>query len=295
MPSLLHEGLLELIRDRPDFVARLLRELLHVEVPQFTEARLADSTLTDLVPTEYRADAVVLFVDGRPVFGCIVEAQLSEDKDKAFSWPMYAVAARARYRCPFVLIVVAPEDGVARWATRPISLGGGQAWSPFVLGPQGIPVITDPVAAVAEPELAVLSALAHARAESETALAVARAAVLALGSIPAEQQVLYFHLLRTAVSNAARKAFEMLPSRLEKYLPEEDRQRMRAERNEGRSEGRSEGLREGLQLAVVKVVESRGLALSDDLRERLRAKTEQELTEILGRAVLVQRPQDLFD
>jgi hypothetical protein len=46
MPSLLHEGLLDLIRERPELVAQLLRQLLHVDVPSFTEARLADTTLT---------------------------------------------------------------------------------------------------------------------------------------------------------------------------------------------------------------------------------------------------------
>ena len=59
MPSLLHEGILELIRARPGFAADLLRQLLHVDVPPFTEARLAEATLNDLVPVEYRADAVI--------------------------------------------------------------------------------------------------------------------------------------------------------------------------------------------------------------------------------------------
>jgi len=70
MPSLLHEGLIALIREKPEFAAALLREILHVEVPQFTEARLAEASLNELIPAEFHADAVVLFVDGRRVFGC---------------------------------------------------------------------------------------------------------------------------------------------------------------------------------------------------------------------------------
>lgn len=287
MPSLLHEGILELIRERPDFVARLLKDLLHVDVPAFTEARLADSVLTDPVPTEYRADAVVLFVERRPVLGCIVEAQLAEDSQKLFTWPMYAIAARARFACPFVLVVIAPEESVARWAVRPIALGGGQAWSPLVLGPSAIPVITDTVQAVTEPELALLSALAHARDETETAVAVTRAALLGIASIPAEQQVLYFHLLRAAVSHAARKAFEMLPHRLEKYLTDEERQRVR--------HARSEGINEGLTLGLLKVLEGRGLSIPRQLPERLASKTSDELVSLLGRAALVERAEDLLD
>jgi hypothetical protein len=54
MPSLLHEGILALVREKPAFAAELLREVLHVPVPAFTSARLAEATLNDLVPTEYR-------------------------------------------------------------------------------------------------------------------------------------------------------------------------------------------------------------------------------------------------
>ena len=61
MPSLLHEGLLDLIRERPEFVAQLLRDLLRLDVPHFTEARLADPVLNEPIPTEYCADAVILF------------------------------------------------------------------------------------------------------------------------------------------------------------------------------------------------------------------------------------------
>jgi len=295
MPSLLHEGILELIRERPEFVADLLRELLHVEVPAFNEARLADATLSQPLPAEYRADAVVLFIGDRPVFGCIVEAQLAEDPKKSFSWPVYTVNARARYQCAFVLVVVTPSESVAVWASRPIALGGGQHWSPLVLGPSGIPIITDPIAAIAEPELALLSALAHAKSDTPLALPVALAALAGVASIAAEQQVLYFHLLRAAVGDAARKAFDMLPHyRLEKYLTEEERQRMRDAYAKGIAEGRSEGRSEGLTLALVTVLEGRGLVISAEQRDRLATKSAGELSEMLGRSGLVAHVEDLL-
>jgi hypothetical protein len=55
MPSLLHETIIALVRERPELAAHLLRELLHVALPNFTEARLAEASLNDLVPTEYLA------------------------------------------------------------------------------------------------------------------------------------------------------------------------------------------------------------------------------------------------
>ncbi len=310
MPSLLHEGILELIRDQPELVAHLLRELLRVDVPAFSEARLADSTLSEPLPTEYRADAVVLFVGERPVFGCIVEAQLAEDTRKSFTWPLYAMSARARYECPFALVVVTPEESVASWASQRISLGAGQAWSPLVIGPGGIPVITDPVLAVAEPQLALLSALAHARADTEQALPVTRAALAAVASVPRDQQVLYFYLLRSAVGQAARKAFEMLPHRLEKYLTEEEREQRAALRrqaqeeglsegrreglSEGRREGRREGLSEGLYAAIVTVLESRALSVPPDFETSVAKRSQAELSELLRRALSVASAEELM-
>jgi hypothetical protein len=306
MPSLLHEGLLELIRDKPELMARLLQELLHVDVPHFTEARLTDATLSQPLPAEFRADAVVLLIEGQPVFGCVVEAQLKEDERKLYSWPVYVATARARYECPFVLVVVTPYDEVASWAARPIELGGNQRYQPLVIGPPGIPVVTDPVWAITEPELAILSALAHGRGDPVTALNVTLAALTGVASLPADQQVLYFHLVRSAVGEAARKAFEMLPQRYFKYLTEEELERMRkaelkaraegvAEgRAEGVAEGRAEGVAEGMAAALVSVLEGRGFTLPSHLREELARKPQQELAQLLRRAGTVERAEDLL-
>ncbi len=132
MVSLLHEGVIELVRDHPAFVADLLDRLLDVHVPAFTEARLAEATLNKLVPVEYRADAVVVFAKRKPVFGVIIEAQLQRDDNKLYTWPLYAVGARERHRCPFVVIVVTPDPATATWAARTVDIGGGIRFWPLV-------------------------------------------------------------------------------------------------------------------------------------------------------------------
>jgi hypothetical protein len=72
----------------------LLRELLQVEVPPFDEARLTEATLTQLVPVEYHADAVVLFDiiydRNQPVFGTIFEVQLERKDRKRYTSRMRA-------------------------------------------------------------------------------------------------------------------------------------------------------------------------------------------------------------
>src|SRR5688572_18597054 len=96
MPSQLHEALLLLFRNRPTLAPELLRDAMHLKLPDFTEARIDSADLTDVQPAEYRADLVILLLDGVPVYGIVVEAQLSQDERKRFVWPVYATSLRAR-------------------------------------------------------------------------------------------------------------------------------------------------------------------------------------------------------
>ena len=77
MPSQLHEALLLLFRNRPGLAPDLLRDVLHLDLPLFTDARIDSADLTEVQPAEYRADLVILLLDGVPVYGIVVEAQLS--------------------------------------------------------------------------------------------------------------------------------------------------------------------------------------------------------------------------
>src|SRR5882757_6088430 len=109
MPSHPHESLIALIRERPTLTAKLLQGIFHVDVPKFADAQLVDPSFTELRPAEYRSDAVVLLINRarrtKPVLGVVVETQLRRDPRKRFTWPVYAVNARARHKCPVVLIV----------------------------------------------------------------------------------------------------------------------------------------------------------------------------------------------
>lgn len=291
MPSLLHEGIVALVREKPELAADLLRELLNVAVPAFTEARLAEASLNDLVPTEYRADAVVLLVDGTPVFGIIVEAQLGADPDKRFTWPMYAVSARARYRCPFVVLVLTPDAATARSAAEPIDLGGGNAWRSLVVGPEGIPVVTDLAVATREPHLAVLSVMAHGRdPDVPTVVAVATAAATAAAGLPEPLRMLCFALIQSSLGAAARKSFEMLPQneRLLNRLLSEQQSRSFAE-------GQAKGRGEGEAKALLRVLERRGIATSAEQRERVLACSDLATLETwLDRAAVAKTAQEVF-
>ena len=289
MPSFDHESLVLLFRNQPELAAQLLREALHLDLPAYTEARLASSDLTEVVPTEFRADAVVLFVGDKPVLGVIVEVQLSRDERKRFTWPAYVSVLRARHECPVELLVVAPDRAVATWAAAAISLDLADASlvCPRVLGPDAIPVVTDAEQAARRPELAVLSAMAHGKGDAETAVAIARAASSALGLLPDDQQMLYFILIESALGDAARKAFEMLPEAekiVEKFISE----RQQRSFDKGRAAEKAAD--------VLEVLDARELVATEAERERILGCEELEtLTRWHRRAVTVASVDALFE
>lgn len=269
MVSLLHEGVIKLVRDCPAFAAELLDRVLDVKLPSFREAGLVDAELTELAPVEYRADAVVLFKRKQPVYGAIIEAQLEPDRDKSYTWPLYAVSARERHRCPFVVVVVTPRRKTARWATAPIDLGGGSQYRPLVIGPDGIPEVTDRRLARREPQLAMLSVMAHGRGEVGTAAAIGSAAAHAIRRFPEEQRLLYSLLIQANLSKAARKAIEMQPETVYYFNAE---QRRNFER--GVAKGRAEAKAEGKAEALLTILTGRRLKATAAQRRRIAGCTD---------------------
>jgi hypothetical protein len=173
MISMRHECLVDLFRNRPSLAAELLTESLSVALPAYTEARVVSIDLTETQPAEYRADVVVLLLDGGvPVRVIIVEVQLKKDDDKRYSWPAYLTVSRDQHRCPADLLVVAPDPVVAAWCAEPIEIGvRGFVLLPPVLRREAIPVITDAAEAARRPELAVLSAMAYGDTEQGATIA----------------------------------------------------------------------------------------------------------------------------
>jgi hypothetical protein len=202
--------------------------------------------------------------ENKPVFGTICEVQLQPDARKLFTWPLYSVAARARHGCPFVVAVVTADPATSRWASQLIDLGGGNHFRPRVIGPDGIPQVTDRDLASREPQLAVLSVLAHGGGDVETAVPIARAAVHAVSSLPEEQRVLYSLLIEQALSEAARKALNMEPQ-IEKFFSEAHRRSY----DRGKAEGKAEGEAKGKAEALLLFLRRRGLAMTSDQQHRI--------------------------
>ncbi|HVZ33110.1 MAG TPA: DUF4351 domain-containing protein, partial [Polyangiaceae bacterium] len=276
-----HEALLLLFRNRPALAPELLRDTLHVELPPFTEARIDSAELTDIQPTEYRADLVILLLDGVPVFGIVIEAQLAPDERKGFVWPVYVANLRARFEVPVCLFVLAANESTARWAGKPIDLGGGNRYVPFVLGPAGVPEVTDEAAARADPELAVLSAMAHGHdADSDKAARIALAAQLASLGLDEDRARLYFDLVLASLSEAARRELrDMDPA---KYEYQSDFAKHYV------AQGRMEGELRGRAAIVARQLTRRFGALSPEVAARISAASVDELDTIADRLLAAQ-------
>jgi hypothetical protein len=270
MPSQLHETLILLFRNCPTLAPILLRDSLHVDVPHYAEARIEAADLTDVQPAEYRADIVVLLYENKPVLGIVVEVQLAPDEAKRFVWPVYATSLRARMRCPTCVLVLTPHEQVARWASTTVELGGGNRFAPWVIGPRGVPEVVDPERAAQEPELAVLSAMAHGEsADTNRALQIATAAMSARLKLDEARSVLYFDLVYSSLSAAARESLlSMDPAKYE-FQSEFAKRYLAQGRAEGRAEGRSE--------TVLKLLTLRFGPLEHVVVERVRKASLHEL------------------
>jgi hypothetical protein len=248
-----HESVLDLVRQRPEFVPDLLARL-HVSLPAFTTARLSDSALHEPRPVEHFADAVVLLAHGdHPVLGVIVEAQLRRDDRKLYAWPQYAMNARARHKCPFLVMVATPSPSVARWAGQPIDVGNGTMFRAHIIGPEIVPEVTDAAQATRDPELAVLSTLFHARSNTPTARLIAAATLESISKLDEQQQLLYSAIVRNALSAALRKELDNMPD-IRKYLNATER------RNYDNAEAR--GMATGRAEALLKILTKRGLLIA---------------------------------
>jgi hypothetical protein len=296
MPSMAHEILVDLFKNRPVLAAELLAEALDVALPAYAKARLASIDLTEIQPAEYRADAVVVLLDeeDKPVQVILVEVQLAEDPRKRFSWPAYVAVSRAIHKCPANLLVLAADPAVAAWCAEPIETGApGFVLSPCVLDPADVPFVTDPGEAVRRPELAVLSVLAHG--EGEQGAAIAAAVLPAIQGLDDDRVRLYYDLVYNSLNTAARRALEELMKGYE-YQSDFAKKYVAQGLTQGRAEGRTEGRTEEAARNLLTVLRVRGFAVPDHIRERILAETDPErLERWLEKAVVAPSLAALID
>ncbi|NEE00115.1 hypothetical protein [Phytoactinopolyspora halotolerans] len=293
MPSALHESLIEMFRQRPSFAAELLDAALDVAVPPYDRVDVASGHLPTLAPAELRADAVLTYTKmsaghgDSPALAVIVEVQLREDEGKKKSWPRYVANLHARHDCPVVLLVLCPNHTTAAWARSPINLGPGSVITPFVVGPDVVPVITDTAQARGQPELAVLSALTHGRDPRHRSVLSAVASALTI--FDSEHALLYADIMLAALPDEARRHLEAHMAVYDIRKPQSEY--FRRQRDEVLAEGRAEGEAQ----SILRVLAARGVDVDEDARARIITCTDpKQLETWIDRAATAETIDDLF-
>jgi hypothetical protein len=145
----------------------------------------------------------------------------------------------------------------------------------------------------------VLSVMAHGHGDVETAVKIALSAASATAALDEDTRVLYFDLIETALSDAARKGFAMLPESYEFQGPTFKKGKLEGERA-GRLEGERAGKLEGQALmgaeAVLTILQTRGLLPTEVQRERLLACEDLDSIKAwIAKAVTAPSVDALFD
>ena len=272
MPSLLHETLVDLFRRNAELAPRLVGD--RVELPAYREARVEDPQIVDLVARGFAADGVIVLVDEAPVRGFVIEVQLERDPTQRYTWPFYAAAFYATYRCPFHLVVVTPSAGIARWARAPIELGPGSVFTATVLGPAEVPMPDDGDSV----EHWVLAAIARGRGRGGAELVLA--ALERTGALDHSTAALYGDVITTAVGAAVTaEVAKMVQRQRREYQSPFVRKYVDEGREEGLEKGREEGRLAALKSALVSVCSARGTELTGEQHARVEATTDPELLE----------------
>ncbi|MEM9455493.1 MAG: hypothetical protein AAGF11_15025 [Myxococcota bacterium] len=328
MPSMLHEVLVDLIRENPEMLIPLLRGKLGAVELHGAHFGTDDHNYSQLPNLD--ADLVLKVHDRSQRLLCalIPEIQLSIDYEKERAWPAYQAGTHRRLNCPTFVVVIAVDPVVARWAAGPFRTGQTH-FRPIVIGPKHLPIIVDPRHARNNVELAVLSGLAHCDEPEVEQIGEALWHALDQRSDgrsdePAEGRSdrqsdhqsnppsdrrydLYWDLFLAAINEATRKH---LMIRLGSYQPQsewgkqiyaegESKGLLEGERKgllEGKRKGLLEGRREGQAAALTTLLQMRGLAPGLTVRERIeQCRNLKLLHQWLRRAVTATHLDEVFE
>jgi hypothetical protein len=157
--------------------------------------------------------------------------------------------------------------------------------SAWKFGPSGVPEITDEDVAKADPELAVLSAIAHGKdRDFKRSARIADAAQLASLGLDGDRSKLYVDLIRRSLSEAARQALKVMRSFKYEYQSDIGKHFF--------GEGREAGERSGRAALLLRLLTARFGSLPDDARERIDAASIAELENIGERLLTAQSVQE---
>lgn len=293
--TLEHEFLIYLFRNNTDLAAILLRRYLGVAIPDYAVAIAASEDATEVVPDPQvrKCDFVVIYLHERadrpPVWAVIVEVQRGMDKDKPWVWPLYHARIRHWHRCPTTLLVITPSEALARAFRTPIDTGQPEsAWRPLVTTPRELMIGLSDAGVV--PEMLILATLAHiSEPDFET---VSEALLTALGAIDAQRAREYADGVLDMLTGPAKEIWrKKMATSVYRYQSDF----AKGYYADGEAAGEAVGEARGEARAVLLLLKSRQLQVSDEVRQRIESCTDRDqLDEWVQRSATVADVSQLF-
>ncbi|MEV7016540.1 hypothetical protein [Streptomyces sp. NPDC093991] len=289
MVTATHEASHRLFQEHPEALAPVF-EALGLPPPVKTDFHELSPDVTEIRPMERRADTVLMFEpDMGEHFVLAVEAQTKKDPEKARSWAYYVAYLHAKYGLPVLLVVVCRDRSTAAWAMGPFDCAVDpwttQITRPFVLGPQTVPEVTDEAVVAQQPALAALSAIVHSGGRRTAA--ILETVAHGLMAFEPDTTKYWFEVVEVGLeSTSAKKNWRKLMQDVITHFPGHGTL-FEEKYLEGKAEGEAKG--------ILRVLEVRGLPLSDDVRQRILTCTDLDrLNDWLDRSGTVERAEDLF-
>ncbi|WP_330354852.1 hypothetical protein [Streptomyces chartreusis] len=293
MVSSQHDAVHRIFRQEPDLLARLVPET-GVKFPEYSSIEPLDTDLTELRPLERRVDSFfrVRTADDEGGFLLAVESQTKPDPDKHNSWTYYLAHMYAKYRLPPILVVVCRDKKTAAWAEEPICIGRHFHTSmkvfPLVLGPNGVPPITDPEEAAKDLALTTFSVLVNAKEPG--LLAILDAVAPVVGPNVDWAEFMEAGLDEGPARDHWRKLMAVYTPNFPGFGSVMEEAWIRVH-----SDGEAKGKAEGKAEDILRALEVRGVEVSESVRERVMACVDLEvLAAWFDRSLTVETTEELF-
>lgn len=295
MVSSPHEAMHRIFQDRPGLFSGV-SEVLGVDFGPPVAITVVPTDLTEARPVERRVDTLLrIDTENDASYLLAIESQGKKDPAKPASWAYYLSYLHTKYRLPPVLLVVCQSQATAEWAERPFFIGPPQ-WAaltlrPLVAGPHNMPVLTDAAEVRKDLALATLSLITHG-ADRDPGV-ILKAMTTALRDTPEDVKNPIVDLISQGLGTLPaaalwRKLVTVDLSFYKSPISEELR-------GEGRDEGLAKGRAQQGARSVLRVLELRGIAVSDEARERITSCDDVDLLEHwMDRAVTADSTEEIF-
>ncbi|MET8001036.1 hypothetical protein [Nonomuraea glycinis] len=289
MPSVPHDILVRLFRDRPQLAVEILHDLMEVNLPATPLVRVESNSFNTRPSDDIEADLVVVLGPPQaPAHAIIVEIQKDKSKDPR-QLARYAAAVWLLLGCDVTVLVICPDRRAAAHYAQPIDSGlTGYRLHAHVVGPDDIPPITDPHEAAAHLELAAMSVMLHGRDRK-----VIEALTTAVAETHGRDASKYYEYAYDMSGPEIRSLMEEIMKSADwpVYSPF-----AREHFGHGLAVGEAKGEAKGEARSLLLVLAARGFTVPDDTRARITACTDlDQLERWLTRAATAQTLEDLFN